>query len=89
MSTKPSISSDRVRLAILVAPRPSLSLDECRSYWPSTHSKGFFSIGIVKRDLLKYEQVRMPLPSMPFTPLGPGYLYAPYRFIVIQSSPST
>ncbi|TFK94630.1 hypothetical protein K466DRAFT_446764, partial [Polyporus arcularius HHB13444] len=48
---------NRVRLAILISPKPGLSADDCRSYWLNTHSEVFSSIAIVKRNLLNYEQM--------------------------------
>ena len=56
-SSAPSLRSDRVRLAVLMAPKPGLSFEEFDRYWLDVHAKVFSSIAIVKRNLLKYEQV--------------------------------
>ena len=53
----PSLRPDRVRLAVLMAPKPGLSFEEFDRYWLDVHAKVFSSIAIVKRNLLKYEQV--------------------------------
>ncbi|RPD63933.1 hypothetical protein L226DRAFT_567889 [Lentinus tigrinus ALCF2SS1-7] len=79
MSTGASLRSDRVRLVILVAPKPGLSPDECRSYWLNTHSKVFSSIAIVKRNLLKYEQFHFDSRyTAPMTAMIPGYMPPPF-----------
>ena len=56
-TSAPSLRSDRVRLAVLMAPKPGLSFEEFDSYWLDVHAKVFSSIAIAKRNLLKYEQV--------------------------------
>ena len=56
-STKPSLRTDRVRLAVLMAPKPGLSFEEFDRYWLDVHGNVFSSIAIAKRNLLKYEQV--------------------------------
>ena len=56
----PSFRKDRVRLAVLMAPKPGLSFEEFDRYWLNVHANVFSSIAIVKRNLLKYEQVRYP-----------------------------
>ncbi|KAI1796519.1 hypothetical protein LXA43DRAFT_987989 [Ganoderma leucocontextum] len=58
-STAPSLRPDRVRLAVLMAPKPGLSFEEFDRYWLDVHAKVFSSIAIVKRNLLKYEQFHL------------------------------
>lgn len=53
----PSLRTDRVRLAVLMAPKPGLSFEEFDRYWLDVHGNIFSSIAIAKRNLLKYEQV--------------------------------
>ncbi|KAI0358751.1 hypothetical protein OH77DRAFT_1397050 [Trametes cingulata] len=50
---------DRVRLAVLMAPKPGLSFEEFDSYWLNVHARVFSSIAIAKRNLLKYEQFHL------------------------------
>lgn len=57
MTTTPSLRSDRVRLIVMISPKPELSLEEFQEYWLNTHSKLFTSVAIVKKNLTKYEQV--------------------------------
>lgn len=57
-SFAPTLRPDRVRLAVLMAPKHGLSFEEFDRYWLDVHAKVFSSISIVKRNLLKYEQVR-------------------------------
>ncbi|KAI0702934.1 hypothetical protein C8T65DRAFT_655135 [Cerioporus squamosus] len=76
MSTSPS---DRVRLAILISPKPGMTPDECRSYWRSNHFKVFSSIAVVKRNLLKYEQFHFdPKYTAAMTAMIPGYKPPPF-----------
>ena len=56
-SVTPSLRTDRVRLAVLMAPKPGLSFEEFDRYWLDVHGNIFSSIAIAKRNLLKYEQV--------------------------------
>lgn len=56
-SATPSLRTDRVRLAVLMAPKPGLSFEEFDRYWLDVHAKVFSSIAIAQRNLLKYEQV--------------------------------
>lgn len=62
-SATPSLRTDRVRLAVLMAPKPGLSFEEFDRYWLDVHAKVFSSIEIAKRNLLKYEQVSTRAPS--------------------------
>ena len=56
-TSKPALRTDRVRLAVLMAPKPGLSFEEFDRYWLDVHAEVFSSIAIAKRNLLKYEQV--------------------------------
>ncbi|KAJ6531921.1 EthD domain-containing protein [Mycena capillaripes] len=48
--------TDRVRLAILLKRKASLSKEEFHKYWAEKHGPLFSSVDIVKTNLLKYEQ---------------------------------
>ena len=56
----PSIRPDRVRLVALVYRKPGLSLAQFCAQWKDEYAPAFTQIGVVKRNLLKYEQVRWP-----------------------------
>ncbi|KAI0718984.1 hypothetical protein C8T65DRAFT_569796 [Cerioporus squamosus] len=58
-ATKPSLRTDRVRLVVLMAPKPGLSFEEFDRYWLDVHANVFSSIPIAKRNLLKYEQFHL------------------------------
>ncbi|KAI0326539.1 hypothetical protein GY45DRAFT_1258785 [Cubamyces sp. BRFM 1775] len=58
-TSKPAVRTDRVRLAVLMAPKPGLSFEEFDRYWLDVHAEVFSSIAIVKRNLLKYEQFHL------------------------------
>ncbi len=64
----PSLRSDRVRLAVLMSPKPGLSFEEFDRYWLDVHADVFTSIAIVKRNLLKYEQVSFEASSLHVSP---------------------
>ena len=53
----PEYRTDRVRLAILVYRKPGMSLQDFQDYWRKEHAKVFSGIEVVKKNLLKYEQV--------------------------------
>ena len=55
-SETPTLHTDRVRLVVLMAPKPGLSFEEFDQYWLHVHAKVFSYIAIAKRNLLKYEQ---------------------------------
>ncbi|KAI0829731.1 hypothetical protein BC628DRAFT_1408560 [Trametes gibbosa] len=55
----PSLRTDRVRLVVLMAPKPGLSFEEFDRYWLDVHAKVFSSIAIAERNLLKYEQFHL------------------------------
>ncbi|KAI0769380.1 hypothetical protein BD413DRAFT_604961 [Trametes elegans] len=55
----PSVRTDRVRLAVLMAPKPGLSFEEFDRYWLNVHANIFSSIAIAKKNLLKYEQFHL------------------------------
>lgn len=52
-----SIRTDRVRLAILLKKKQDLTNEEFLNYWLNSHAKLFTSLEIVKKNLVKYEQV--------------------------------
>ncbi|KAI0633464.1 hypothetical protein C8Q77DRAFT_1073323 [Trametes polyzona] len=58
-TSTPSLRTDRVRLAVLMAPKPGLSFEEFDRYWLDVHANVFSSIAIAKRNLLKYEQFHL------------------------------
>ncbi|KAH9895237.1 hypothetical protein C8Q73DRAFT_665487 [Cubamyces lactineus] len=58
-TSKPALRTDRVRLVVLMAPKPGLSFEEFDRYWLDVHAEVFSSIAIVKRNLLKYEQFHL------------------------------
>ncbi|KAI0674924.1 hypothetical protein C8Q78DRAFT_1066822 [Trametes maxima] len=58
-SSPPTLRTDRVRLAVLMAPKPGLSFEEFDRYWLDVHANIFSSIAIAKRNLLKYEQFHL------------------------------
>ena len=51
------LTPNRVRLAVLATPKEGLTTEEFHDYWLNHHASLFSSIGVVKRNLLKYEQV--------------------------------
>ncbi|KAF5365114.1 hypothetical protein D9758_011026 [Tetrapyrgos nigripes] len=58
MST-PTLRADRVRLLSLIKQNPSISREEFDRYWLEHHSQLFLSLDIVKRNILKYEQLHV------------------------------
>ncbi|EJF65176.1 hypothetical protein DICSQDRAFT_42028, partial [Dichomitus squalens LYAD-421 SS1] len=54
-----TLRKDRVRLAVLMAPKPGLCFEEFDRYWLDVHANVFSSIAIAKRNLLKYEQFHL------------------------------
>ncbi|KAI0779858.1 hypothetical protein C8Q74DRAFT_1367678 [Fomes fomentarius] len=89
MTTTPSLRSDRVRLIILISPKPELSLEEFQDYWLNTHSKLFTSVAIVKKNLTKYEQFHItPSYTAPITSMIPGYSAPPFAGIAIFEAES-
>lgn len=58
------IRQDRVRLSAIIYRKKGMSVEEFSKYWREEHAKLFANLPIVKKNLLKYEQVRLPsLPS--------------------------
>lgn len=53
----PDYRTDRVRLVLLVFRKPGMSLQDFQDHWRIEHAKVVSGIGIMKRNLLKYEQV--------------------------------
>ena len=76
-SATPTLRQDRVRLAVLMAPKPGLSFEEFDRYWLDVHAKVFSSIAIAKRNLLKYEQVSDATGRCPSQPLTNAPLVSP------------
>ncbi|KAI8968612.1 hypothetical protein BD414DRAFT_504244 [Trametes punicea] len=58
-SPKLALRTNRVRLAVLMAPKPGLSFEEFDRYWLDVHANVFSSIAVAKRNLLKYEQFHL------------------------------
>ena len=50
--------ADRVRMMALIYRKPGMSVEDFHNYWRDEHSKVFAGIAVVKKNLLKYEQVR-------------------------------
>ena len=42
----------------LIYRKPGMSVEDFHNYWREEHSKVFAGIAVVKKNLLKYEQVR-------------------------------
>ena len=53
----PGIRHDRVRLVITLYRKEGMSMEDFHTYWREEHSHLFANLTIVKRNLLKYEQV--------------------------------
>ena len=53
----PPIRRDRVRLTVLLVRKQGMSIEEFQKYWRETHAALFTSLDVVKRNLVKYEQV--------------------------------
>ncbi|KAF9062648.1 hypothetical protein BDP27DRAFT_1233249 [Rhodocollybia butyracea] len=51
------MSPSRVRLLIAVHKNEDISTEQFRDYWQNTHSKIFLGASIVKRNILRYEQM--------------------------------
>lgn len=49
--------TDRVRLLVFLKKREGITKEEFSQYWSGHHAKLFLSLDIVKKNLLKYEQV--------------------------------
>ena len=52
------IRPDKVRLVFMLYRKEGMSAEEFHRYWREEHSKIFAGIRIVKKNLIKYEQVR-------------------------------
>lgn len=57
---EPMYRHDRVRLTVLIYRKPGMSTEEFQKYWRTEHSQTFAKLAVVKRNLLKYEQVSFP-----------------------------
>lgn len=51
-------NSGRVRIIALLHPKDGVPFEEFDKHWSQIHAPLFQSLGIVKMNLLKYEQVR-------------------------------
>ncbi|KAJ7364155.1 hypothetical protein DFH08DRAFT_267430 [Mycena albidolilacea] len=69
-----SFRTDRVRVAILLKRKATLSREEFRRYWIETHGPLVNSLDVIKTNLLKIEQAHVNesviahLTQMPFGP---------------------
>ena len=61
----PLVRQDRVRMVALIFRKQGMSPEDFYKYWRDEHSDTVASIGIVKKNLLKYQQVRLRLPFPP------------------------
>jgi hypothetical protein len=52
-----SFRTDRVRVAMFVKRKATISKEQFHQYWAETHAPLVSSLNIVKTNLLKYEQV--------------------------------
>lgn len=65
-ATMPELRTDRVRLTILIYRKEGISTEDFHTYWRTKHAGIFTGIAIVKKNLLRYEQVRLiQLPPKP------------------------
>ncbi|THU99636.1 hypothetical protein K435DRAFT_658591 [Dendrothele bispora CBS 962.96] len=55
----PGLRTDRVRMLVLMTKNPSVSREEFERHWFEKHSQLILSQGIVKKNLLKYEQLHV------------------------------
>lgn len=53
----PVIRTDVVRVICLVVPKEGLNFEDFDEYWLKWHGPLFASLSIVKKNLIKYEQV--------------------------------
>ncbi len=51
------ISKDRVRVVLLLHKRDDISKEEFQRYWNEEHADVLSDLSVVKKNLLKYEQV--------------------------------
>lgn len=54
----PPVRKDRVCLLAFMAKKPGMTDDEFFKYWHEVHGPLFANLDIVKKNILKYEQVR-------------------------------
>lgn len=59
-STESASRPGRYRVSLLVTPKAEVSREEFHRYWAEHHVPLFRSLPIVKKNLLKYEQVCTP-----------------------------
>ncbi|THU80255.1 hypothetical protein K435DRAFT_607717, partial [Dendrothele bispora CBS 962.96] len=55
----PALRTDRVRMLGLITKNPSISQEEFERHWFEQHSQLILSLDIVKKNLLKYEQLHV------------------------------
>jgi hypothetical protein len=57
----PAVAEKRARMVALMYPKAGLPFEEIDRYWGDEHARIFTSIAIVKKNLIKYEQVSLSL----------------------------
>ncbi|KAF5344905.1 hypothetical protein D9758_011552 [Tetrapyrgos nigripes] len=68
--SNPTLRTDRVRMLGLIYKNPSISREEFDRYWLEHHSQLFLSLDIVKKNLLKYEQLHINQQTKDLQSLG-------------------
>ena len=58
-SSSPAIRTDRVRMIGLITAKPGMSLEAFDKRWLQ-HGELIRSLGVIKRNIVKYEQVHFP-----------------------------
>lgn len=62
----PEVRKDRYRVVGLMAKKPGMTDEEFFTYWREKNGPLFTSLEIVKKNILKYEQVRRSVHIRPF-----------------------
>ena len=52
------VRPDKVRLVFMLYRKEGMSAEDFHKYWREEHSHVFAGVGIVKKNLIKYEQVQ-------------------------------
>lgn len=78
---------DRVRLTVLIFRKEGMSTEDFQQYWRNEHSQCFAHLKIVKKNLLKYEQVGVMIAKFVATvgPDSPFVLAVPIRMFGIEN----
>jgi len=71
------LRGDRVRIIGFIKRKPGISLEEFQRHWGDIHSKVYTNLGIVKRNIIRYEQVRMSSPLL--FPISHEYIAVSHR----------